>query len=419
MTQAMLLPELGENIQTAQVVRVLVSVGDTVRADQAVLEVETDKATAEVPCPFPGVVREVHVAAGQEVLVGQPILTLETAAEVAGLPSRTAAEPPAAPGIAAAGQTETTRILPAGPMVRRVARELGVDLREIRGAGPEGRIMVDDVKDHVRRSLAQGAPHASGEPTTSTTPAVGPAAALELPDFARFGKVRREPLSNIRRRIGERMSFAWSRIPHVTQFDRADVSELEEQRHRFAPRVEAAGGKLTMTAIVLKVAAAALRVFPRFNASLDEARAEIVYKEYVHVGVAVDTEHGLLVPVIRDADRKNIVQIALELSHLAGKARERKLSLEELRGGTFSLTNLGGLGTTYFSPIVNWPEVAVLGVGRSELQPTYREGALAGRRILPLSLSYDHRVNDGADAARFLRWIAEALERPLLLALEG
>jgi pyruvate dehydrogenase E2 component (dihydrolipoamide acetyltransferase) len=226
-------------------------------------------------------------------------------------------------------------------------------------------------------------------------------------------------MSSVRRKTSEQMALSWSSIPHVTQFDQADVTQLEELRKRYAERVEAAGGKLTVTAIVLKVVAGALKRFPKFNASLDLEHQEIVYRKAVHIGVAVDTERGLLVPVIRGADQKSLLEIAVELTGLADRARNRKVTIDELRGGGFSITNLGGLGTTYFSPIVNWPEVAVLGIGRAATQAVWTGGEFAPRLILPLSISFDHRVIDGADAARFLRWIAEALEQPMLLILEG
>jgi pyruvate dehydrogenase E2 component (dihydrolipoamide acetyltransferase) len=252
-------------------------------------------------------------------------------------------------------------------------------------------------------------------------PAAAGAPVAQLPDFSRWGQVRRGPMSKIRRLTGEQMTRAWLTAPQVTHDDLADVTDLEALRQRFKGRVEAAGGKLTVTAILVKVAASALKVFPKLNASLDPDAGEIVFKEFVHIGVAVDTEHGLLVPVIRDADRKNITEIAVELDDLAARARARKLKPDEMQGGTFSISNLGGIGGTGFSPIVNWPEVAILGVSRGRVQPEWNDelGSFEPRLMLPLSLSYDHRLVDGAEAARFVRWVAEALEEPLLLALEG
>jgi pyruvate dehydrogenase E2 component (dihydrolipoamide acetyltransferase) len=239
-----------------------------------------------------------------------------------------------------------------------------------------------------------------------------------LPDFARWGEIERKAMSSVRRKTAEHMSQAWT-VPHVTQFDKADITELERLRERFAKKVEAAGGKITITAIALKVAAAALKMFAQFNASLDLANDEVIFKKYIHIGVAVDTDRGLLVPVIRHVDKKNIVALAVELSEVAEKARSKKLTLEEMQGGTFTITNLGGIGGTGFSPIVNSPEVAILGIARGGMEPVFNHGQFEPRMMLPLSLSYDHRLIDGADAARFLRWIAGALEQPFLIVLEG
>jgi pyruvate dehydrogenase E2 component (dihydrolipoamide acetyltransferase) len=300
--------------------------------------------------------------------------------------------------------------------VRRLAREVGVDINAVQGTGPVGRISQEDVKEHARRILSSvgsatapaGAGRAPGRPS-------GPA----LPNFEKWGEVEREPMSNIRRKTAEHLSLAWNTIPHVTQFDKADITSLEELRKKYAPEVEKAGGKLTVTSILVKVLGAAVKQFPQFNASVDTEKAEIIFKKYVNVGVAVDTDRGLLVPVIRDVDQKNITQIAIEVQKAAEKARGRKLTLEEMDGGGITISNLGGIGGTAFTPIVNWPEAAILGVSRGSLEPVYREGAFVPRLLLPLSLSYDHRLIDGADAIRFLRWVAEALEQPFLLSLHG
>ncbi len=244
-------------------------------------------------------------------------------------------------------------------------------------------------------------------------------AAPHLPDFSRWGQIDRKPMSNIREKTAEHMSIAWSNVPQVTQFDKADITRLEEYRKNFGAKAEGAGGKLTVTAVLLKVIASALKNFPQFNASLDMERKDIIYKKYYHVGIAVDTDRGLLVPVVRDVDRKNIMQLSVELTQVAERARNRKLSLEEMQGGTFTITNLGGIGGTSFSPIVNFPEVAILGISRSGVEPVFTNGSFEPRTLLPLSLSYDHRIIDGADAARFLRWVCEALKDPFLIALEG
>jgi pyruvate dehydrogenase E2 component (dihydrolipoamide acetyltransferase) len=292
---------------------------------------------------------------------------------------------------------------PAAPSVRRLARELGVDIRRVQGSGPEGRVSSEDVQAFVRSALS--APQG----------ATGKAA--PLPDFTKWGEVERKPMSNIRRKTAEHLSQAWNAIPHVTQHDRADITALEALRKQYAAQAEKAGGKLTMTAIALKIVAAALRKFPQFNASIDVARNELVYRKSVHVGVAVDTDRGLLVPVIRDADTRGIFELAADLAKASEKARSGKLSLDEMQGGGFTITNLGGIGGTSFTPIVNWPEVAILGISRASHEPVFNGSQFEPRLMLPLSLSYDHRVIDGADAARFLRWVAEAFEQPFLLAL--
>jgi pyruvate dehydrogenase E2 component (dihydrolipoamide acetyltransferase) len=464
MTTEFRLPELGENIDSGVVVKVLVSVGDTIARDQSALELETDKAVIEVPSPVGGRVKEIHVKAGDKATVGQLIFTVEADGEKPA-PQKIEAikevvkdvapkepdekkgprvEPRAAPPAVAAkaeppvvapkpppreGRPRSTpefTVIPlvprtepqpeirreaalAAPSVRRLARELGVDINEVSGSGPAGQITMEDVKDHVRQIMTgpRGVRHAGG------------AILAPVPEFTRWGEVQRKAMSNVRRKTAERMSEAWTTIPHVTQYDKADITALEELRQRFAKKAEAAGGKLTVTAILLKVVASALKVFPQFNASLDMAREEIVYKTYCHIGVAVDTDRGLLVPVVRDVDKKNILELAAELTEAAEKARNKKLALDEMQGGAFTITNLGGIGGTYFSPIVNAPEVAILGVSRAGIEPVFVNGQFEPRLMLPLSLSYDHRLIDGADAARFLRWVAEALEQPFLLALEG
>ena len=448
MTTELKLPELGENIESRNVVKILVKPGDSIEKDQPVLELETDKATIEVPSSVTGVVKEIRVQEGGKASVGQVVLTVdspqeasaggpasgtsatpEPAAPVAPVPA--AASPPAsasqekaAPGVKDAApesvsdvghadesvvaleSSHSGRVVAASPSVRRLAREIGVDIGQVTGTGSSGRISIADVKAHAKR-MNEG-PSVSGGP-----------AGVVLPDFSKWGEIERKPMSGIRLKTAQHMSTAWSNVPQVTQFDRADTTELEAHRKRFGEKAEAAGGKLTVTAILLKVAASALKAFPQFNASVDMAASEIVYKKYIHVGVAVDTDRGLLVPVIRDVGEKNILQISIELAQVAEKARNKKLTLDEMQGGTFTITNLGGIGGTNFSPIVNFPEVAILGVSRGGVEPVYRNGKFEPRTLLPLSLSYDHRVIDGADAARFLRWVCEALQDPFLLALEG
>ena len=441
------LPELGENITGGDVVRVLVSAGDSVTKDQPVLELETDKATIEVPSSVSGTVKEVRIKQGERVKVGQVVLTLDNGAAPAkdgtksatgdqpkpqpvGAAEEGGAQPAAAPeakpkrgevvdireGARAAQPAQSIKdakdkdveaesqgpAAPAAPSVRRLARELGVDIRRVPGSGPAGRISTDDVQSFVREAMAGGAP------------ASAPSA---LPDFTKWGEVERKPMSNIRRKTAEHLSHAWHAIPHVTQHDKADITALEALRKQYAPQAEKAGGKLTMTAIALKIVAAALRKFPQFNSSIDVARNEIVYKKSIHVGVAADTERGLLVPVIRDVDRKGVIQLAAELGAASDKARAGKLSLDDMQGAGFTITNLGGIGGTSFTPIVNWPEVAILGISRGAREPVFVNDQFEPRLMLPLSLSYDHRVIDGADAARFLRWVAEAFEQPFVMSL--
>ena len=428
-TFAFALPELGESIESGDVVQVLVAVGEQVVAEQSVLELETDKAVVEVPSPVSGSVTAIHVAAGDKAAVGQLIVTLETdgatatndvspptappaEAEPAPTTPPAAVETPvAAPASPPAPLARETRSgAPAAPSVRRLAREIGVNIHEVPGSGPGGRVSADDVKRYARTRPSDKpdpAPAAMAPPVVS------------LPDFGRWGDIERQPMSNVRRLTADQMARTWASVPQVTQYDQADVTELEQLRRQYAPKAVAAGGRLTITAIALKVAAAALKRFPQFNASVDMATHEVIYKRYYHVGVAVDTDRGLLVPVIRDVDRKNVIALAVELTELAERARTRKTALEEMQGGTFTITNLGGIGGTGFSPILNAPEVAILGMARSRMEPVYTDGQFVPRLMLPLSLSYDHRLIDGADGARFLRWVAEALQQPFLLSLEG
>jgi pyruvate dehydrogenase E2 component (dihydrolipoamide acetyltransferase) len=456
-------PELGENVAGGDVAKVLVKVGDTVRQEQPVIELETDKATIEVPSSVAGVVTDVRVKKGDKVKVGAVIFTVSdngagtTAAPPAAAPAeaKTAvqaapaaadaapapAQPPAAapaepsrpepradqkvvpmpqrtapepPPPAAVGMPPSGSPAPASPAVRRLAREIGVDINTVIGSAPGGRISQEDVKEQARRILSSVGP--SGAAALTAAPA---RVTRQLPDFAKWGEVAREPWTNVRRVTAEHLSYAWTTIPHVTQFDKADVTALEELRKKFKDQVAKAGGNLTVTAMLVRVLATAVQKFPQFNASLDPERGEIVYKKYVNIGVAVDTDRGLFVPVIRDANRKNITEIAVALQELAQKARDRKLTVDEMSGGGISISNLGGIGGTAFTPIVNWPEVAILGVSRGAIEPVWQKDQFVPRQLLPLSLSYDHRVIDGADAMRFLRWVVDAIEQPFLLSLIG
>ena len=415
------LPELGDNVTQATVVGVLVKEGDRVEPGQPLLELETDKAVVEVPAEAGGVVKRVLVKVGDEVRPGQPFLELAEAEGGAEAPPLKAEERPEAPAPKAEEAPRPApkeappapleapserRLIPAAPSIRRLARELGVDLTRLRGTGLAGRITEED----VRRAAGLG----------EAAPAALPAApAPRLPDFTKWGPVRREPMSGVRKATVRSMSQAWAQVPMVTHFDEADVTELEALRKQYAKKAEEKGFRLTLTAFLLKALALTLKAFPKFNASLDVEAQEIVYKDYIHIGVAVDTPHGLLVPVIRDVDRKGVLRLAEELQEISQRARERKLSPEEMQGATFSLSNLGGIGGTGFTPIVNWPEVAILGVSRSQMKPLWDPGkeAFVPRLVMPFSLTYDHRLIDGADAARFCRHLAGILEDPLGLAL--
>jgi pyruvate dehydrogenase E2 component (dihydrolipoamide acetyltransferase) len=428
-------PELGENIHSGDVLKILVKKGDLLKEGQPVLELETGKATIEVPATVSGKIKSISVKEGDKVSVGQVVLTVDGGAGATqpgdekpapAAPKTPAPNQPApAPATAPARPAPTTTATPAAPApaadpnrppvaaapsVRKFAREIGVDINQVAGSGPGGRVSEDDVKAHAKRLLTSPA----AAPAAGTGVAVPP-----LPDFSMFGPVQREAMNMVRKITAQHMSVSWSVIPHVTQHDRADITELEKLRKRFAKKAEDAGGKLTPTAVLVKVVASALKVYPQFNASLDLSRQETIYKKHYHIGVAVDSPRGLIVPVIRDADQKNIIELAVELTQLAQKVRDGKITPAELQGGTFTLSNLGGIGGGHFAPIINYPEVAILGIGRAEMAPVYLDGGFQPRLMLPLSLSYDHRLIDGADGARFLRWIAEAIHEPLLLALEG
>jgi pyruvate dehydrogenase E2 component (dihydrolipoamide acetyltransferase) len=473
------IPNLGDGVTAGDVLRVMVKPGDTVTNDQPVLELETDKATVEVPIDVAGTVKEVRVKPGDKVKPGQAVMTIDGAAGATDKgkpadstdkdapatsakedtqegaaqaedrqPAASAEEPEGqetqdkpsprergdeqqrkrAPVVdirerqapvaasAASGQAPmpSTASAPASPSVRRVAREIGVDISQVTGTGAGGRITQEDVKAFARQimsSLGGGAIAPAAPRPGGSIPA--------LPDFAKWGEVEKRPMSGVRRKTAEHLSNAWSMIPHVTQFDKADMSVLEEIRPKYAAEAERLGGKLTVTAIITKIVAQALRKFPQFNSSIDMASQSIVYKKYVHIGIAVDTEHGLLVPVVRNADQKNILEIAVEIQKLAERAKARKLSIDEMSGGSMSITNLGGIGGTAFTPIVNWPEVAILGISRGAVEAVFKDGQIVPRQMLPLSLSYDHRVIDGADAIRFLRWVVEAIEQPFTVMLRG
>ena len=431
------LPELGENVETGDVVSVLVAEGDTIEANQPICELETDKAVVEIPCPHAGKIVQVHFQKGDTVNVGQTLLTLEAEAEAApaaeeapsaGEAARASApeeSPPAeqAPPTAAPSppaETAATCPIPAGPAARRLARQLGVDLRGVRGSGTRGRITADDVRAAAGPGAATipapeaTAPTAASAATESLEPVVPPGE----PGEDAWGPVRREKMSRIRQTIAAQMSRSASTIPHVTNFDDADVTDLEQLRKGVPKGYLGANVKLTAMPFVMKSVAIGLRRHPLVNASLDEESHQIVYKQYVHIGVAVDTPRGLVVPAIRNVDRMTIPEIARALASVAERARAVQFSVDDLRGGTFTVSNLGAVGGTYSTPIINYPEVALLLLGRSRWMPVVREGKIETRLMMPLSLSYDHRIIDGATAARFLNGVIDLLQSPgkLLLA---
>jgi pyruvate dehydrogenase E2 component (dihydrolipoamide acetyltransferase) len=386
--------------------------GDKVKPGQVVLVVDQGVAgappqvepPAAAPAPAPAVVPDPPPAPAVAAPAPAP-------APVAAAPAAVVAAPVAA-SPAAPLQSAAYPSGPAAPSVRRLAREIGVDITRVQGTGPGGRISLDDVKAFAKAAL-------SGTGGAVVAAAGVPLQQRALPDFSKFGEIERKPMSGVRRKTAEHLTSAWNTIPHVTQFDKADITDLEKVRQKYRSEVEKLGGNLTVTAVTAKVLATALRKFPQFNASVDPVTESIVYKKFVNIGIAVDTDFGLLVPVIRNADQKNLGQLSVEISQMADKAKARKLTLDEMSGGSMSITNLGGIGGTGFTPIVNWPEVAILGISRGVFEPKWNGSTFEPRQMLPLSLSYDHRLIDGADAMRFLRWVADALEEPFALALRG
>jgi pyruvate dehydrogenase E2 component (dihydrolipoamide acetyltransferase) len=472
------LPLISEGVETADIAAVHVHEGDVIQAGQIVLEVETEKAVAEIPAPQAGRIERILVKQGQTVKIGQPLLMIDesaapststtaasappsakstatappksepakapgaspalppassappasparqSAATAAPAPPPKASPAPAAPSTVAVAEqpaaptaaperTEAsdnghdTAPIPAGPATRRLARELGVDLHRVSGTGPGGRVTADDVQTFVR-SLTTG----------RVTQAGPPGAGVALPPFDRFGAIERVPINKLGRVSAANLTVAWQTVPHVTQHELADVTELEEARQGYVRTIGQNAPKVTMTAIMVKAVVGALKAFPHFNSTIDLAAGELIVKHYFHIGVAVDTDFGLLVPVIPDADRKTVLVIAQELGVLAAKARERKLDLADMQGGTFTITNLGGIGGTAFTPIVNFPEAAILGMSRTQKQLKLIDGKVVERLMLPLSLSYDHRIINGADAARFIVKLAGILSDPFKLLIE-
>jgi pyruvate dehydrogenase E2 component (dihydrolipoamide acetyltransferase) len=435
------LPEVSDGVKTVDIAEIKVKPGDVITAGQVVMDLETEKAVVELECPHAGTVAKVHVSAGQSVAIGTPLLSIEAGSSVVPPSGGTPATPsaatpvkPAAPVIPTSTTTtaaqpavaKTTAVslspqpstlsssedrppAPAGPATRRLARDLGVDLHQVTGSGPGGRITQEDVQNYVKNILEGRA----------SAPSSGVVSTPSLPDFSQFGPIDRQPQNKLGKVAAANLSLSWQTIPHVTQHDVIDITELEAARKRFSETLGKNGPKVTMTAIVMKALIPVLKAFPHVNASYDAAKGEIIYKQYYHLGCAVDTPNGLLVPVVRDCDKKTIVQIAGELTDLATRARERKLKPEEMVGATFTVTNLGGIGGTAFTPIVNWPEVAILGLSRSRTELKLHGGAVVERLLLPVSLSYDHRVINGADGARFVAKLGSLLNDFFALLAEA
>lgn len=425
------LPRLGEGADSGVIATVFVKVGDQVRKDQPVLELESEKAVASIPAPAAGTVTKILVKEGDEIKVGGLILVLSDngagAAAAPGAPraidasvgddvreeptidvtiSREAPQEAPAQIRVPAGENAfpvvhpSSAPPPASPSLRKIARELGIDLYRVRGSERGGRIVMADLRAHVRKMQQIALEGGSGQ-----GPQPAAQGAKQAPpgiDFAQWGPVTKQKMTTLRRAISRKMTDSWTTVPHITQFDEVDVTDLLALRKKYAAKYEAKSAHLTLTSFALRAVVAALKKHPRFNASLDEAAGEIVLKDYFHIGIAVDTEQGLIVPVLRSVDTKSIFQLSVELHEMAEKTRARKVTLEEMQGGTFTISNQGGIGSAHFTPIINTPEVAILGMGRGEVRPVVREGKVVQRTMMPLTLSYDHRVNDGADAARFI-----------------
>jgi pyruvate dehydrogenase E2 component (dihydrolipoamide acetyltransferase) len=416
------LPKLGEGADSGVVVNVFVKEGDTVAKDQTILELENEKAVASIPSTGAGLVEKIYVKAGDRLSVGQKILTLAGGAAPAAAAAPMAAAPapkPAAKKVArpapepeefddepvVESADEIVNESPvASPSLRKMARELGIDLRKIRGSESGGRIVAGDVRDYIQRLI-----RAAARPAASATAAPAKPAPVQI-DFSQWGPIVKKPVTQLRKVIARRMAESWNSVARVTQFDDIDFTRVGELRKKFATAYEAKGVKLTLTPFVLKAVSETLKKHPIFNSSLDEVAGEIIIKEYIHLGIAVDTDQGLMVPVIRDVDKKSLLELAKELESLAAKARDRKISTDEMKGGTFTISNQGAIGGAHFTPIINLPEVAILGLGRGVLKPVVRDGKIEARVLTPVALSYDHRVVDGGSAARFAVDLAKAFE---------
>jgi pyruvate dehydrogenase E2 component (dihydrolipoamide acetyltransferase) len=414
-------PDIG-GFKGVTVIEVCVKAGDTVAAEQTLITLETDKATMDVPAPFAGTVKEIKLKAGDKVSEGDLIALVEGGVAKAAAPAPQAAAPApqaaapvaAKPAPVVAPVVATPAPAPSGgnahasPSIRRFARELGVNLTLVGGSGEKGRVTKEDVQNFVKQSLAKPATGGGALPGLLPWPDV---------DFAKFGEIETKALSRIKKISGANLHRNWVMIPHVTQFEEADISEMEAFRKELGAEYAKQNLKITPLAFMLKACAITLKHFPDFNASLDASGENLVLKKYIHIGVAVDTPNGLMVPVIRDVDQKGIVQLAKELAEVSAKARDLKITAADMQGGCFSISSLGGIGGTAFTPIINAPEVAILGVSRSSMKPVWKDGEFVPRLMLPLSLSYDHRVIDGAAAARFTTYLAHVLADMRRLAL--
>jgi pyruvate dehydrogenase E2 component (dihydrolipoamide acetyltransferase) len=421
MSRAFKLPDLGEGIHEGEILAVPVEVGQEINEGDIILEVETDKAAVEIPSPFSGQIQEIFVKPGDVVNVGDVMMTFSNGDDALAVDEKKpVAVPEPAPG-ATAEQAPVPPArkdgpVPASPATRRLARELGVDLHSVTPTGPAGLVTAED----VRGFAAAGKESEPAAPVAATPAEAMPPADISvppLPDFSKWGEVERVPFRSIRRATARQMSLAWSQIPHVNSQDAVDVTRLEAFRQKHKAEIEAAGGKLTITVFALKAVATALKTYPNFNATLDTRNNEIILKKYFNIGVAVNTDNGLIVPVVKDVDRKSIKELALELSDLVQRTRDRKATVEEMQGGTFTITNAGAMGGGFFAPIINHPEVAILGMGQARMQPVVREQdkgdyVIVPRLVMPIVLCIDHRVLDGADAIKFLKILVDTLEDP-------
>jgi len=434
------LPELGENVEGGDIINIMVSKGESVIKEQPIMEIETDKAVIELPAPIDGLIKELHVENGDSIIIGQLLVTFDTDGNQ---PSKSAEQDVSEPEAIAIKEVsqETVKeikpeeqasdselgsdnsnvisisreeedsdnnkiIIPASPSVRRLAREIGVEITNVDGSGPGGRITENDVKEFAKSNLS------TTEAKKSTTAKI-----TQVDQTQKSGGLIEE-MNKVRVLTADRLTQSW-KAPHVTQHDKADITELEKLRKQYGDQVKQAGGKLTMTSIVTKITSQALVKFPKFNCSIDMENHQIINNNNFNIGIAVDTDRGLLVPVIKNADKKNITEISVELSDISQRSRNKKIKVDELQGSTFTITNLGGIGGTYFTPVINFPNVAILGLSRSTIEPVYTDGEFKPRLMMPLSLSYDHRIIDGADAIRFLRWIIEGLENPFFTLLNS